>query len=389
MAASSKAPLSIRCRPGPAPAISPCFSGKPAIPCRRGSLQGDLPALPADALAQLPPEQIVKHVSTADWGRLQEARVVGKQKALETYEDIVRGRIDPALLEYAGGNTFRGRVFPIPAKGYNRVLIAYEELLPVSQQQAMYRFPLPDCKLTELNFTLNARTDECRDVAFKPADAKKEEGGSQLAYTKTWTEKGPGGEVLFRFTPPRPALQAISGRHGDSGPLYAYARIRPEIKAEAAKPFAKHAVFLLDTSLERASRPLRRQHEAAEANPGKRPGHRAVQRPGLQRRRRLARAEGWLANTQGRPRNGPEQARRHRARRGHRPQRGPRPSWLARGWPPTRRWKCSCFPTARSPGARPMSPRWWRGSRRTARIAPASIAIAPAWVPTTRSCSRR
>src|SRR3954451_4601601 len=37
--------------------------------------------LPEDQLARLSPEQLVKEVSTADWGRLQEARVVGKEKA--------------------------------------------------------------------------------------------------------------------------------------------------------------------------------------------------------------------------------------------------------------------------------------------------------------------
>src|SRR5262249_10082388 len=47
------------------------------------------------ALARLNPSEMAHQVSTADWGRLQEARVVSKQKALETYEDIVRTRIDP------------------------------------------------------------------------------------------------------------------------------------------------------------------------------------------------------------------------------------------------------------------------------------------------------
>ena len=34
-------------------------------------------------------------LSAADWGRPLEGHIVGKQKALETYEEIVRGRIDP------------------------------------------------------------------------------------------------------------------------------------------------------------------------------------------------------------------------------------------------------------------------------------------------------
>jgi hypothetical protein len=211
--------------------------------------RGELPPLPQNELARMTPEQVVKHVSAADWGTLQEARIVNQQKATETYEDIVRGRIDPALLEYAGGNTFRGRVFPIPAKGYNRVLIAYEELLPVSQDKVFYRFPLPDCKLQEMQLTLQAGVEGAKNVVFKPEDAKKDEGGSQVLYTKRWTEKGPGGEVLFSYTPKRPELQFISGKQGDNGPLYVYARVRPELKIQQDKPFAQNAVFLLDTSL--------------------------------------------------------------------------------------------------------------------------------------------
>jgi hypothetical protein len=206
------------------------------------------PPLPQEALARLTPQQVVKHISTADWGKLQEGHVVAKEKALETYEETVRGRIDPALLEYAGGNTFSGRVFPIPPKGYNRVLIAYEELLPFAGERCVYRYPLPDCKMTELRFALNAG-GECQDAVFRPKDATRAEGGGALSFTRTWTEKGPGGEALFAFRPPQPEVQAISGRQGDNGPLYLYARIRPDLKAEKAAPFSDSAVFLLDTSL--------------------------------------------------------------------------------------------------------------------------------------------
>jgi hypothetical protein len=235
---------------GASPSYFAMFLGqtRDTVPARWAP-RGDNPPLPQRDLAQLTPDQVVKHISTADWGTLQEARVVNQQKATETYEEIVRGRIDPALLEYAGGNTFRGRVFPIPAKGFNRVLIAYEEVLPVSQEQCIYRFPLPDCQLKEMQFTLQASTVDCKDAAIKPEDARKEEGGSQIMYSKSWTTKGPGGDVIFSYAPPKPQLQVIAGKQGESGPLYVYARVRPELKIQEAKPFAQHAVFLLDTSL--------------------------------------------------------------------------------------------------------------------------------------------
>jgi hypothetical protein len=216
----------------------------------RFARRGEEPPLPQEALARLTPNELVKQINTADWGTLQEARVVNNQKALEVYEEVVRGRIDPALLEYAGGNTFRGRVFPIPPKGYNRVLIAYEELLPIVGDQELYRFPLPDCELTEMGFTLQANAAECKNPVFLPKDAKKDEGGSRFLYSKTWTKTQPEGEVRFAFTPARPEVQYVTGRQGENGPHYVYARLRPDLKKIAAeKPFASQAVFLLDTSL--------------------------------------------------------------------------------------------------------------------------------------------
>src|SRR3954451_1950652 len=60
----------------------------------RFARRGEQPPLPADALARLTPAQLVQQVSTADWGTLQQAHIVSKQRALETYEEIVRGQID-------------------------------------------------------------------------------------------------------------------------------------------------------------------------------------------------------------------------------------------------------------------------------------------------------
>ena len=235
---------------GASPSYFAMFLGqtRDTVP-QRFAGRGDVPALPQRDLARLQPEEIVKHVSTADWGTLQEARVVNQQKALETYEDIVRSRIDPALLEYAGGNTFRGRVFPIAPKGYNRVLIAYEELLPVVQEQNVYRFALPNCPLQEMQFTLQAATHDAKDHSIKPEAFTKDEGGSAVLYSASWKDKGPGGEVQLAFKPTKPQVQTIAGKQGESGPLYVYARVRPELTVQEAKRFAEHAVFLLDTSL--------------------------------------------------------------------------------------------------------------------------------------------
>src|SRR5262249_36009057 len=71
------------------------------MPARFGP-RGDVPAPPPEALAWMNPFDLVKHVETTQWGKLQEGRVVSNERALEVYEEVVRGQIDPALLEYAG-----------------------------------------------------------------------------------------------------------------------------------------------------------------------------------------------------------------------------------------------------------------------------------------------
>jgi hypothetical protein len=246
---------------GASPSYYAMFPGKlrdsaPQLFARRGQA----PPLTGELLASLKPTAMARAVSTDDWGNLMESRVVNKEKALETYEEVTRRRIDPALLEYAGGNTFSGRVFPIPAKGFSRVIVAYEELLPVIGDKDVYRFTLPDTKLSEVVFTLQANAAECKDAvvnivrpAAQPPNEKEGETparrGEHLVYERHWSNEGPGGEMRFSFTQSEPRIQVASGRQNDAGPLYFYCRVRPELKAEQAKPFAENAVFLLDTSL--------------------------------------------------------------------------------------------------------------------------------------------
>jgi hypothetical protein len=235
---------------GASPSYYAMFLGarRDTLPARFGP-RGEVPAPPADALARLTPEQLVTHIDRADWGEMRQGRVVNNQKALESYEEITRARIDPALLEYASGNTFRGRVFPIAPKGYNRVLIAYEETLPVVAGKLLYRFTLPNRDVQLMNFTLRASASECVEPVFTP-EAKRDEANGQVTFTRAWEKEKPQGEVQFRATPREPRVQAIAGRHGDNGPRYLYARLRPHLPAaEKSEPFAEHAVFLLDTSL--------------------------------------------------------------------------------------------------------------------------------------------
>ncbi|MHC4471363.1 MAG: VIT domain-containing protein, partial [Planctomycetota bacterium] len=70
------------------------------------------------------------------------ADIVERQRARAIYEDILRRRKDPGLLEWSGGNLFKARVFPIPAGGEKRIRIRYTQVLPLEGTTIRYRYAL-------------------------------------------------------------------------------------------------------------------------------------------------------------------------------------------------------------------------------------------------------
>ena len=74
--------------------------------------------------------------------KLVEADVVEKQRAREIYETILREKRDPGLLEWAGGNIFKARVYPIPARSEKRIKISYTQVLPLKGNKYRYGYAL-------------------------------------------------------------------------------------------------------------------------------------------------------------------------------------------------------------------------------------------------------
>ena len=75
-------------------------------------------------------------------GKLREAVPVEKAKGRATYEAVVRKKVDPALAELTKGNIFKTQVYPIPAKGYKRVIIKYQSQLLKIENALVVQIPL-------------------------------------------------------------------------------------------------------------------------------------------------------------------------------------------------------------------------------------------------------
>ncbi|WP_225408412.1 VIT and vWA domain-containing protein [Stigmatella hybrida] len=75
-------------------------------------------------------------------GKKTKGELLERDKATNIYEGIVRRLADPGLLEYVDSDVFRVRVFPVPARGEQKVELAFSQVLNFSAGLYHYHYPL-------------------------------------------------------------------------------------------------------------------------------------------------------------------------------------------------------------------------------------------------------
>ena len=103
-------------------------------------------------------------------GALRDAVPVEKAKGQAVFEDVIRGRIDPGLLEVTQGNNFKLRVYPIPANGLKRVVLRIAETLGTQGKSIRYRLPLAfGDRIGELSVDVRVANASAKPLAISRA----------------------------------------------------------------------------------------------------------------------------------------------------------------------------------------------------------------------------
>lgn len=79
-------------------------------------------------------------------GKEMQAELLDADRARQIYEEIVRRRRDPALLEFVGMRMLRQRIFPIRAKSKVTVFLKYSQLLRNDSGVVQFKYPLSSAK---------------------------------------------------------------------------------------------------------------------------------------------------------------------------------------------------------------------------------------------------
>ena len=158
-------------------------------------------------------------------GELVEADIVERSRARQIYEDILRRKKDPGLLEWEGGNIFKARVFPIEPHSEKRIRIRYTQVLPLQGDTWRYRYALRSellrsKPLRELQITVRSvSTQRMVEVASPTHEVRVHNTGTRVHGEFSASEyRARAGLRARRPLEPRSAdLTAIPHRRGDDG----------------------------------------------------------------------------------------------------------------------------------------------------------------------------
>ena len=207
-----------------------------AEPMGASKAQPEAPERPGE----LTPEQIMR-ARQASWIDPKEARMVPRKKARRAYEDTVRQRVDPAIMEWGGAGVFHARIFPLAPKKLHRVVIGYDLNLTRIEGGLELGLALPE-EIPSTSVRLDVSQLEGATIKVPGADEGFEDAGRRY-YRMADPE---GGQVRVRLEDA--PTHALRGGAGDAGEFFA-ARFIPELEAAPTEGGSRDAILLLDTSL--------------------------------------------------------------------------------------------------------------------------------------------
>ena len=174
------------------------------------------------------------------WSNTKEAIVAPKEKASYAFNEVVRGKVDPALLEWAGADVFSCSVYPIQKNKLQRIVIGYDINLLEVDLDAVLNLELPYEKI-ENRLDIDIANTDGLQLQVEPLIENKNTIDGRIKYhLDNFTEK----HFTISLRSETPVF--LREKNGDK---YFAVSYKPEIPKTVPAAIAEDAVFMLDVSL--------------------------------------------------------------------------------------------------------------------------------------------
>ena len=195
-------------------------------------------------------------------GKPMEGEILPADEAKEIYENIVRQRRDPALLEYIGQEAVQARIYPIPAGGTRKIELEYSEVLEVENGLVKYRYPLNTEKfsarpLEDCSVRIELKTDQALHSVYSPTHQDRiyisREGDHKvlIGYEENDVLPDQDFELIYSFSEEDIGLNLLvypDNRFLDGGSREGYFMLMAAPKVSIDHVVPRDVILVLDTS---------------------------------------------------------------------------------------------------------------------------------------------
>jgi Ca-activated chloride channel family protein len=205
-------------------------------------------------------------------GKQVEAELLPADKARRIYEDIVRKLKDPALLEYAGRDVFKVRIFPIEPNSRKRITLSYTQILKSDSGLVSYIYPLNTEKFSAKpirNVSVKVDLESTRPLKsiYSPShsvEVKRHSAGRATVGFEA-TDVRPDTDFALYFAPEKDDLgvNLLTHRQSDEDG-YFLLLASPGVDVKEKQVVTKDIAFVLDTSGSMAGKKLQQAKKALQ-----------------------------------------------------------------------------------------------------------------------------
>jgi len=220
----------------------------------------------------LPEEAAISEFAMYVDGERWEGEILPRDEARAIYEDIVRQRLDPALLEYIGRDTFKASIFPIEPGDEREVELAYTQVLKNDGGLVKYVYPLDTERfsarpLEEVVISVHVKSAQPIRAIYSPshdvAIDRIDEHTVNVSFEASDVLPDRDFELYYTVSDEDFGLNLLSYRGRDEDGFFLLL-VAPKLEVDEREVVAKDVILVLDTSGSMAGEKIDQAKDALE-----------------------------------------------------------------------------------------------------------------------------
>ncbi len=207
----------------------------------------------------IPPGAAVTQFTLWIDGEPVEGKVLTREEARRTYEEIVRNMRDPALLEYADRDAVQASIFPIQPGGERRIELEYTQVLEVDNGLIHYNYPLNTEKfstqpLEDVSVSVKVRSPHPIRAIYSPSHLvgviRDGDYNFTASYEDTFVTPDKDFDLYYSIADEDIGLNLVTYRDPDADDDHGFflLLVAPSVEVDPHQTIAKDVLIVLDQS---------------------------------------------------------------------------------------------------------------------------------------------